>query len=96
MSIIPPELRPRLRIPLTVTAVLLSLLAVNGILGTFFTHSSFVWIPEGLIAATMIATVILFAMEVVHEPPIIRLFSGLGFFWVAILFGLTILDYLTR
>ena len=51
MSIIPPELRPRLRIPLTVTAVLLSLLAVNGILGTFFTHSSFVWIPEGLIAA---------------------------------------------
>ena len=52
--------------------------------------------PRSLIAATMVATVILFAMEALEEPPIIRLFAGLGFFWVAILFSLTMIDYATR
>ena len=91
----PPELRRRLRTPLAVTALLLTLLLINGLLGTFFIHGG-AWIPECLIAATMVATVVLFSMEALHEPPLIRLFSGLGFFWVAILFGLTVLDYLTR
>lgn len=95
MTGLPPELRARLRTPVRVTVALLVMLFINGMLGTFFTHG-YAWIPEGLIAAAMIATVILFAMEAVHEPPIIRLFSCLGFCWVAILFGLTILDYLTR
>jgi cytochrome c oxidase subunit 4 len=35
-------------------------------------------------------------MEVIHEPPLVRLFSGLGFFWVAILVGMTLTDYLAR
>ena len=35
----------------------------------------------------MVALILLVSMEVIHEPPLIRLFSGLGFFWVAILVG---------
>ena len=34
----------------------------------------------------MVAIVIVVSMEAHKEPPIIHLFSGLGFFWVAILF----------
>lgn len=92
---LPPELVGRLRTPLRVTAFLLCLLCINGLLGWLAPHP-YVWIAEAAIAVTMVTTVILIPMEVIHEPPIIRLFSALGFFWVAILFGLTVLDYLTR
>ena len=44
----------------------------------------------------MVALILLVSMEVIHEPPLIRLFSGLGFFWVAILVGMTLTDYLAR
>ena len=48
------------------------------------------------VAAAMVATVIIVAMEAHKDPPIIRLFSAIGFFWVAVLFALTMLDYATR
>ena len=44
----------------------------------------------------MVAIVILFAMEALKDPPITRLFAAIGFFWVAILFALTMVDYATR
>ena len=44
----------------------------------------------------MVATVLLFSMEVRKEPPLTRVFSLLGFCWVAVLFGMTLIDYLTR
>ena len=49
-----------------------------------------------LLMAVMVALILLVSMEVIHEPPLIRLFSGLGFFWVAILVGMTLTDYLAR
>jgi cytochrome c oxidase subunit 4 len=90
-----PELKHHLRTPLLTMLALLSLLGVNVLLGIFFI-SGHAWIIEMIIAATIVAIVILFAMEVVKDPPIIRLFAGLGFFWVAILFSLTMVDYATR
>ncbi len=35
-------------------------------------------------------------MEVRHEPPLVKLFAGIGFFWVGILFTMTLVDYLSR
>ena len=55
-----------------------------------------VWIVELLVVAVMVALILLVSMEVIHEPPLIRLFSGIGFFWVAIMFGMTLTDDLAR
>jgi cytochrome c oxidase subunit 4 len=75
--------------------VLLGLLCVNVVLGIFFI-AGHVWIIEVLVAATMVAIVIVVAMEAHKDPPTTRLISAAGFFWVAILFSLTMLDYVTR
>jgi hypothetical protein len=37
-----------------------------------------------------------FSMELARHKPIVRLFSFLGFFWASILFGMIMIDYLTR
>jgi cytochrome c oxidase subunit 4 len=91
----PPELKRQLRTPLMTMLTLLVLLGVNIVLGVFFITGT-MWIAEVAIAAAMVATVIIVAMEVHKEPPLIQLFSGLGFFWVAILFTLIMVDYVTR
>jgi cytochrome c oxidase subunit IV len=53
-----------------------------------------------LIAATIASTkavlIILFFMHVRYSSPLVWLFSFAGFFWLAILFGLTFNDYWTR
>jgi cytochrome c oxidase subunit 4 len=89
------ELLQHIRTPFLTMLALLGLLAVNVVLGIFFI-SGHAWVIEVLIATAMVATVIVAAMEAHKEPPIIRLFAGLGFFWVAILFSLTMIDYATR
>jgi cytochrome c oxidase subunit 4 len=90
-----PELKQHLRTPVLTLLALLSLLGVNVLLGIFFING-YVWIAEAAIAMTMVAIVILFAMEVVHDAPITRLFAAIGFFWVFVLFALTMVDYVTR
>jgi cytochrome c oxidase subunit IV len=95
MNEVSSELSERLRIPIRVFVALVVLLGVNVLLGAFFPYGH-IWMVEVLIATVMVAIVLLFSMEVLHQPPIVRLFSGLGFFWVAILFGLSMVDYLTR
>ena len=90
-----PELRQRLRTPVLTFLALQSLLGVNVLLGIFFIGSR-VWVLEALIAASMVAIVILFAMEALKDPPLTRLFAAIGFCWVAILFALTMVDYATR
>ena len=46
--------------------------------------------------ALLVLTVLLVSMEVLQEPPLMRLFAALGFFWVAIMFSMTLVDYLSR
>jgi cytochrome c oxidase subunit 4 len=89
------ELKRHLRTPFLTMLALLGMLGVNVVLGVFFI-TGYAWIVEVLIAATMVATVIVVAMEAHKEPPVTRLFTGLGFFWVAILLSLTMVDYATR
>ena len=88
-------LRKRLRTPLLTFLALLALLAVNVTLGATLPFAQ-VWIVELLVVAVMVALILLVSMEVIHEPPLIRLFAGLGFFWVAIMVGMTLTDYLAR
>ncbi|WP_238297291.1 oxidase, partial [Methylobacterium soli] len=74
---------------------LLGLLAVNVTLGATLPFAQ-VWALELAVVAVMVAVILLFSMEIRHEPPLVRLFAGLGFFWVAILVGMTLTDYLGR
>ncbi len=87
--------RRRLRKPFLTFLALLGLLAINVGLGATqpFAH---VWTLELGIAGLMAGIILLVSMEVLKEPPLIRLFSGLGFFWVLILVGMTLTDYLAR
>ena len=88
-------LRQRLRTPLLTFLALLGLLTINVTLGATlpFAHA---WIAELVVVAVMVATILLVSMEVRKEPPLIRLFSGIGFFWVCILMGMTLTDFLAR
>ena len=88
-------LRRRLRTPVLTFLTLLALLAVNVTLGATRPFAQ-VWIVELLVVAVMVALILLVSMEVIREPPLIRLFSALGFFWVAILVGMTLTDDLAR
>lgn len=42
------------------------------------------------------AVILLFFMHVRYSRPVIWLFVGAGFFWLAIMFALALSDYLTR
>lgn len=88
-------LRKHLRTPVLTFLALMALLAVNVTLGATlpFAH---VWALELTVVAAMALIVLLVSMEVLHEPPLVKLFAGLGFFWVAILMGMTLTDYLGR
>ena len=88
-------LREALRTPVLTFLALLGLLAINVATGYLqpFPH---VWILNLGIMALMIAVVLLFSMEVIHEPALVRFFSLLGFCWVGILLTMTLIDYTTR
>jgi cytochrome c oxidase subunit IV len=88
-------LRRRLRTPVRTFLALLALLALNVTLGATRPFRQ-VWAVELAVVAAMVALILLVSMEVRREPPLVRLFSGLGFFWVAILVGMTLTDYLAR
>ncbi len=94
MSLIPAPVLQRLKIPAIVLAISLVLLGINVLLGLFVDDN--IWYVELLITACLVVLVILFSMEIYKEPPIVRLFAALGFIWVAILFGMMMIDYATR
>ncbi len=85
----------RMLVPLASFAALLALLGCIVLLGALAPSSAASWIEIGL-TVCMALIVLLASMEVTTEPPLMRLFAGLGFVWVAILFGMTLLDYLSR
>ena len=85
----------RMRTPAITFVVLLLLLCINVVLGATLPFRG-AYIVEAVITVCMVLTVLLVSMEIIHEPPLIRLFSAVGFFWVAIMFGMTLVDYLSR
>lgn len=84
-----------MRVAVAAFAALLAGLAAIVALGVVAPSPASSAIMLALLAA-MVATVLLFSMEVPQEPPLTRFFSVLGFAWVAILVGMTLLDYFTR
>jgi cytochrome c oxidase subunit 4 len=89
------ELWRHMREPVLTFAALMGFLAVNVAIGWFQPFPA-VWAAEGAVMVLMIATVLLFSMEVIEQPALVKFFSILGFVWVAILFGMTMIDYITR
>jgi len=49
-----------------------------------------------VIAAAKAILVVLYFMHVRHAPPVTKAFVAAGFIWLAILFTLTLLEYMTR
>ena len=49
-----------------------------------------------LIAFFKMMLVVLFFMNVKAESPLTKLFAGAGFFWMVLLLGQTMLDYISR
>ena len=89
------ELLRRMGLPLRVFAGLMLSLGTLVLLGAT-TPFPTVWTVELAGLLVMVASVLLFSMEILREPPLIRLYSVLGFCWLCILFGMTLIDYLTR
>lgn len=89
------DLRRHLRTPLLTFVGLLVALAINVTIG-WFQPLPQAWILNLGILVAMVATVLLFSMEVIKEPGLIRVYSVIGFCWVAILFTMTLIDYLSR
>ncbi len=89
------SLREPLRTPAIVFAGLLLLLCGISAIGVITPYGHW-WIAEAVMAVMMVSIVIVFSMEMFRHQPIVRLFSLLGFFWVGILFSMTMVDYLTR
>ena len=89
------DLRRAMRGPLRTSGALLLCLGLNLALG-WWQPFPYAWTMELAIMVAMIATVLLFSMEVIDDPALIKLFSVLGFCWVAILFAMTLVDYVGR
>jgi len=84
-----------MRLPTISFAALLGLLAINVTLGAT-TPFRWAWMIEAGVTLCMVLVVLLVSMEVWRDTPLIRVFSMLGFFWVLIMFSMTLTDYLGR
>lgn len=84
-----------MRVPVFSFVALLGMLACIVFLGVVMPGRVASYIEVGLTLG-MVGTVLLFSMEVRHEAPILRFYSVLGFMWLAILVGMTMVDFLTR
>jgi len=85
----------QMRVPLLGFIALLGLLAINVALGAIVNFRGS-WVVEACVTVCMVGVVLLLSMDVREASPLIRLFSGLGFFWVLIMFTMTLTDYLWR
>ena len=89
------ELARHMREPVFTFVALAVFLAINVAIGWWQPFPG-TWMVEAPIMVLMIAIVLLFSMDVIKEPALVKFFSVLGFCWVAILFTMTLIDYSTR
>jgi cytochrome c oxidase subunit IV len=88
-------MNPLVRRLFVVYGFLIGLLALTA--GATFVPSGWWSTPVSLAIAFAKASLIFFYfMRLRSQPNLVRLFSLVGFFWLAILFALTAVDYLTR
>ena len=86
---------PSHRLYYTVFGVLLALLAATVIAGALNLGDASLLVAV-LIASVKAALILLYFMHVRYSNTLIWAVAGAAFFWLAILFGLTGSDYMTR
>jgi caa(3)-type oxidase subunit IV len=89
------DLKEALKLPLTVSLVLLGMLAVNiaqTLIGIGAAHAAVTM----AIAIVQAAIILWVSMEIRHHGGSVRLWSVAGFCWLMIMFALGMADYLTR
>ena len=84
-----------MRVPVFAWAALLGFLCCIVLLGALLPGRTTSFLVVGL-TLCMVGTVLLFSMEVRHEAPLLRFYAVLGFMWLGILVGMTMLDFVTR
>lgn len=89
------ELRRALVQPILTLCALMALLLLDALLGYFFIANR-TWIIEAFVSIAMGIVILMFSMEGLKDPALMRLFTFVGFFWLCILFALTMVDYATR
>ena len=85
----------RMDIPLRVFIGLILSLGTMVLLGAT-TPASWIWTVEVAVLLVMVVVTMLYAMEVKDDVPLMRMWSVVGFAWLCILFGMVLIDYLTR
>jgi cytochrome c oxidase subunit 4 len=83
------------RFYLVIAVALLVLLAVT-VGMSFVDLGPFNTIVAMLISVSKAVLILLFFMHLRHGGPLLRLFAGVGFFWLGIMLTLALSDYLTR
>jgi cytochrome c oxidase subunit 4 len=86
---------PTIAVYLTVFAILMALLGATVIVSEM-EFGAWNFLVAAGIATVKAVLIILFFMHVRYSTPLTWLVAGAGFFWLAILFGLTLADYFTR
>ncbi len=84
-----------MRVPAFSFVAMVVMLGLIVALGALVPGRAASFIEAGL-TICMAITVLLFSMEVRMETPIMRFYAVLGFCWLAVLTGMTMLDYVTR
>ena len=85
----------KMNLPLRVFGGLILSLGTMILFGA--THpASWIWMLEVAVLLVMIVVTMLYSMEVMDDIPLMRMWSVVGFAWLCILFGMVLIDYLTR
>ena len=89
------EFVARMDVPLRVFVGLILSLGTMVLLGAT-APASWAWMVELAVLLVMVVVTMLYAMEVKDDLPLMRMWSVVGFAWLCILFGMVLIDYLTR
>ena len=89
------EIWRHMRVPVFAAAALLAFLAGIILLGALMPSSVASYLEAGLTLCMMV-TVLLFTMEVREDQPVLQLWAVVGFCWLTILLGMTMIDFITR
>ncbi len=90
------EVKPTVVVCCWIWVVLMALLIVTYLVGEYVNAGAGNFAIAFAIAMTKATIIMLFFMHVYYTTPLIRLVAGSGFFFLAILIGLTLCDFKSR
>ena len=89
------EFLRRMNIPLRVFVGLILSLGTMVLFGATG-PAWWIWMVEVAVLLVMVVVTMLYSMEVMEDLPLMQMWSVVGFSWLCILFGMVLIDYLTR